>query len=66
MKITISLSCETCRKCKPTVSGTHQEYTCKHSDEPFYYLDHWPCEHWLPSKTDLRAWIQATKNKMNK
>jgi len=59
--ITVNIHCGNCRKCKYV--GFNMLYRCKHRSETFYPIFKMPCEHWLPSKSDLRLWIGHDKNK---
>ncbi len=59
MSIWVGIGCSNCRRCKPSQMDM---WVCKYKDSPFYPLhEKYPCEHWLPSKVDLRTWIMRAK-----
>jgi len=65
MKIVkIPITCSTCRRCKESSTYIFDGYTyiCKYQEKPFSPFGKKGCEHWLPSKSDLRIWLNSIDN----
>jgi len=60
MAVKIIVSCGNCRRCKPSQTQMGM-YSCKYRDKPFYHKSNTPCENWLPSKIDLRKWLEKDR-----
>lgn len=62
MNIKINVCCASCRRAKPA-HYKRDEVSCKHRPS-FYALYADPCEDWLPSKMDIRLYIQRENDKI--
>lgn len=54
--MTIDICCANCRRAKPSYTA-RDEISCKHRTA-FYAQYAKPCDDWLPSKLDIRLYIQ--------
>ena len=63
--ISINMSCCSCRKAKPADMGM---VSCRHREGGVFnaICDCYPCEEWVPSKSDVRLWIQREGEQENK